>query len=175
MRTIWKAYWGLVAVTLAIYLVMVVWSLPHITLGAGGLVAFDLRPAGYGFEAAQEFIAALDQTTTEFYLNVQHRLDMAYPALMAAVLGIAIFHLYQKRRVALRYLLAAIPVAGAGFDYLENAAVTRMLTRDLTPEIVMAASRWTMLKSGLTTIAMVTMLALLSAHGWARWKARGNT
>jgi hypothetical protein len=172
MRTRWKAYWGLVAATLAIYLTMVLWSLRRISLSAGGQTAFDLRPSGYDFEAAQGFLAALDPAATAFYLDVQQTLDTAYPAMLAAVLAIAIFHLYPGPRAATRFLLLVPPIAGAVFDYLENAAVARMLTVEITPEIVAAASRWTVLKSAFTSLAMFLLATLLLLHFWRRWQTR---
>ena len=40
------AFWILAGATLALYLTIVLWSLPTVTAGAGGLTPFDLRPGG---------------------------------------------------------------------------------------------------------------------------------
>ena len=84
------AFWALFAVTNIVYLVMVVWSLPKVSEAAGGLVPFDMRPTGYSFEEAKAFLAALGPEGTAFYLHVQQRLDLLYPALLAATLFFAI-------------------------------------------------------------------------------------
>ncbi len=44
----------------------------------------------------------------------------------------------------------------------------------ITPEIVAAASRWTVLKSQSTTIAMVILLALLLMWAGSKLRARGR-
>jgi hypothetical protein len=54
-----RIFWLVVAATLGVYLVMVLWSIPRISAEAGGLPVFDLRPGGYTFEEARAFLAAL--------------------------------------------------------------------------------------------------------------------
>lgn len=155
-------FWLLSAVMLAIYFTMVLWSLPIIAADTGGLMAFDLRAAGYSYAEAQEFLAALSDYGRAFYLNVQHRLDSAYPALMAVVLVFAFIGLF---RGVLRWLAIGLALAGAGFDYMENAAVAVMLRASavagdgLTEMMVATASRWTVLKSGMVTLALLALIA----------------
>ena len=84
------AFWILLVVTLAVYVVMINWSLPLIAERADGLRPFDLRPIGYDFDEAKAFLAALKPEGAEFYLGVQHKLDSIYPALLAATLFFAI-------------------------------------------------------------------------------------
>ena len=158
------AFWLLFAVTLAVYLTMVVWSLPTVSEAAGGRTPFDLRPGGYSFDEARDFLAALSADGTAFYRNVQQRLDLFYPALNAATLFFAIVLLAPGRWGAWRWLLALTAIPGGVFDYLENHAVAGMLalgSDGITPDLVAAASRWTVLKSLATTVAMVVLLALL--------------
>jgi hypothetical protein len=50
------------------------------------------------------------------------------------------------------------------FDYLENFSIGRMLEAGpdtLTDALAGEASRWTILKSGFTTISMVAVIVLL--------------
>jgi hypothetical protein len=155
------AFWTLVAVTAAIYLVMVGWSLPKISSEAGGATPFDMRPLGYSFPEAQSFLTVLSAEGARFYLHVQHRLDLLYPALLAATLFLAIRALAPRRTVLSPNLLALTALPGCVFDYLENAAVSEMLRAGadgVTPELVARASLWTCLKSGFTTVAMLLLL-----------------
>lgn len=173
MSTGWKLYWLTVAVMAILYIIMVTWSLPHLKM-LGGDPAFDLRPGGYTFSEAQRFIAALGDTGRAFYLNVQQRLDLAYPALLAAVLAIALVALAPGWP---GWLLAASAIAGSAFDYLENHAVAIMLRAGpdgLTQDMVVTASRWTVLKSALSGLAIFALLALLAAKGIARLRARNG-
>jgi hypothetical protein len=164
------AFWALFAVTAVIYLVMILWSLPKISAAAGGVMPFDMRPLGYSFEEAQTFLGALTPEGSAFYLNVQHRLDTAYPALLTATLFFAIRALAPGAG-ALQTLLALVALPGAVFDYLENISVTAMLNAGrsgLTPELVARASLWTLLKSVFTTIAMLLLLAFAVMALWRR-------
>lgn len=168
------AFWILFAVTLAVYAVMLVWTLPAITAAAGGLPPFDMRPGGYGFEDAQAFLAALSAEGRTLYLGPQHMLDLAYPALITLTLFFAIASLLPGRWGALRWVVALPALAIAVFDYLENMAVTAMLEAGpdrLTPDLVATASGWTVLKSGVSTVVMSALLLVLLVHA-ARWAMR---
>ena len=152
-------FWLMFFVMLGVYLAMVVWSIPKIAADAGGLPPFDLRPSGYSFSEAKAFIAALSEGGRAFYLNVQHMLDSAYPALFAVVMVMAFTHLFRR---VYRVLAIGLALAGAGFDYLENAAVAVMLRAGddrLSEAMVATASQWTQLKSGAVTMALLALLA----------------
>lgn len=164
------AFWALFAVTMAVYLIMILWSLPKISAAAGGAAPFDMRPFGYSFDEAKAFIGALSAEGKALYLNVQHRLDATYPALLAATLFFAIRALAPGAS-PLPALLALVALPGAVFDYLENSSVTAMLNAgasSLTPELVARASLWTLLKSTFTTIAMLMLLAFVVMALWRR-------
>ncbi len=167
----WTFYWLLVAAMAVIYIVMVAWSLPYLKM-LGGSPAFDLRPGGYTFTEARDFIAALGSEGRASYLNVQHRLDLVYPALLGAVLVIALVKLGPPR---IGWLLAAVAIAGSVFDYLENHAVSAMLRAGpdgLTADMVASASRWTVLKSAFSALAMTALAALLILKGIAWLRTR---
>lgn len=79
---------------------------------------------------------------------MQHRLDIAYPVLLAATLVLAA--LLLTRSTWLRALVTVAALAGMVFDYCENGAVARMLAAGpeaLTAAQVEAASGWTQLKA----------------------------
>lgn len=161
-------FWMMFAVMLGVYLVMVLWSLPLLMADAGGLPVFDLRPMGYSFDEAQAFLAALSPEGRVFYLDVQQWLDTAYPALLGVTLVMAFRFLF---RGALRWVAIAFALAGTVFDYLENAAVAGMLragSEGITPDMVATASRWTLLKSGAVTLAMLMLIAGLAMLVWRK-------
>ena len=171
------AFWLLCAATLVVYAAMLVWSLPTVSAAAGGLRSFDLRPGGYSFGEAQAFLTALTPDGKAFYLNVQQRLDLAFPALEAATLFFAILMLTPARWGIWRQILPLTAIPGAVFDYLENHAVASMLAAGpdgLTPEMVTAASRWTVFKSQSITVAMVIVLALLLLWAGQRLRRRAD-
>ena len=173
------AFWILAATTLTVYAAMLGWSLPTIAAAAGGLPPFDMRPSGYSFADARQFIAALKPDATTFYLDVQQRLDIAYPALVALTLFFSLAALLPRRLGWVRFALAAPTVLIAAFDYLENHAIAAMLKAgvlELTQVMVAEASRWTMLKSTASAVAMSALLVLLLWRGAmalsARWQRR---
>lgn len=163
------SFWVLFGVTMAIYLAMVLWSLPLLSAATGGLAPFDLR-FGYSLAEAQAFLAALPPEQNAFYANTQHLLDLVFPPLWSLTLFFAIAALAPPAIGAWKWALAALALPLAFFDLMENFAVDRMLAAGadgLTPELVQAASRWTMLKAGLTTLVLTLLLILLIAY-WVR-------
>ena len=83
-----RLFWAALAIALAVYLVMIFWSLPRISEAAGGMTPFDLRPFGYDMGAARGFLAALGPEGTEFYREVQLTIDTLFPAALALSLGL---------------------------------------------------------------------------------------
>ena len=177
MTRLAAAFWIVLAATLAVYAVMILWTLPVITSAAGGLAPFDMRPAGYSKPQARAFLTALSPEGRSLYLTVQHKLDLAYPALLAATLAMALTWLFPRLSTSARAALCALPVAGAVFDYIENARVGEMLRAypgDVTAQQIELASRATILKSGYTTVA--AGLILLGLVQWAfrrKWPRHG--
>ncbi|NND43120.1 MAG: hypothetical protein HKO04_13700 [Silicimonas sp.] len=170
----WAA-WTLVAATVIVYLVMVLWSLPRISGEAGGLTPFDMRPGGYSFDEARAFLAVLSPEGKRFYLDVQHKLDLIYPALMAFSLMVALRWAWRGTSRVVLTAMMFVAIAGAGFDYLENQRVSLMLAAgpdEITTDMVRAASLRSVLKAGLTTVAMMLLLLGLGWRGWTAWRAR---
>jgi hypothetical protein len=156
-------FWALLASTLALYSVIVFWSLPQISLEADGITPFDMRPRGYDLEEARAFLLALSDTGRHFYLGTQHLLDWIYPALLGTTFAFGFSLLFRRPVLWLLFLLSTSVV---GFDWLENLAVSNLLRADplmLDTDSVAIASRWSVLKSAATTLAWV---ALLSGGGF---------
>lgn len=163
--------------TLGLYGVMLFWSIPELTRDASGLAIFDMRPGGYDFDEARVFLRALSPTGAAFYETVQHRLDAAYPILLAITLGWSILRLTPAVWGNLRYPLAATAVPGMIFDYLENTDVAAMLTAGadgITPEMVATASFHSQAKAWSTSAAMILLLFLAALWLTRRWRGPGN-
>lgn len=170
------AFWLLVAVTLGVYAAIVAWSLPYISGEAGGLIPFDMRPGGYDETEARAFLTALSAEGRAWYLGPQRWLDLAYPPLIALTLffGIAWAAAGLGRW---RWIIAAPALFTWPLDTLENAAVRAMLEAgpSLTGDLVATASRWTVLKSGLTTAMFVVLIGALVARAVAALVRRRRT
>ena len=80
---------------------------------------------------------------------------------ISLVLGI--YLLLPARFGAWRWVIAALPLPIAPFDYLENSLIGVMLASGpemVNADLVSAASRWTVLKSSFTTASMLLLVAL---------------
>lgn len=170
-----RLFWVLFALSLIIYLAMVAWTLPEISEAAGGLPVFDLRPGGYSAEEGRTFLAALNDEGRALYLGPQALLDVAYPALLAAVLTLGAYLMLRPGGRRLRWATAAAAVAGAGCDYLENVLVRGMLQADpagVPDSALRAASAGTILKSAFSTLAFILFLVSLAVWIWRRLRRK---
>jgi len=167
MKLLSRLAWLSCGAMLAIYGVMVGITLPRIAAEAHGLLPFDLRPLGYTPAEATTFLTGLSATGVDIYRSIQHKLDIAYPALLTLTLALTIVLTAPPRWRGARWIVALIAVPSMVFDYLENAAVGQMLSMPpgmVPPQLVETASQWTVLKSASGAVAMV--LALLLVIGW---------
>lgn len=170
-----RIFWTCFLAAALIYVTMLTWTLPAITSAAGGNLPFDLRPMGYDLEDAKMFLQALTPDGRQLYLNVQHKLDTAYPALMAIALGLGSYLLAPPSWKFGRWIGAVASTVGAGFDFIENHYVANLLNqnvRTLDPELVQSASLASMVKSVSTSIAIFVLLATLGLWLYRHFKAR---
>ena len=161
----------LVAITLAVFACIVAFELPaspaasvHF-LERTGSPPFDERPAGYTLSGALHDFRALGPDGLADY-TAYRSLDLVFPWLLCGLVAAVMLRL-QAVRATMWPWLAALA------DTAENVALWRMLlTRDeLSPELVIWASRLTQLKFALYGI----MLAMLLAVGARElWRTRRN-
>lgn len=142
-----RAFWMSFATAMVIYMVMAFWSIPFIAAEAGGQAPFDMRPLGYSLAEATSFLRALTEEGREFYLTVQQRMDIAYPALLglALVLGL---QLVLRRPWGTVFGVVALVATAA--DYFENYLVAGLLVtpvEEVDEVTVQVASFLTMSKS----------------------------
>jgi hypothetical protein len=170
-------FWISLLAAVGIYMTMILWTLPAITAAASGLAPFDLRPLGYDLGEAQAFLRALPDQGRELYVNVQQRLDIAYPALLALVLGLGIALMFPPKFGNWKWMFALTSVPGTFFDYRENILVRRILNSPpeaLDPALVAAASSATALKSIFTAISMSVLLVLCFLWVRSRWRGTSH-
>ncbi len=166
-------FWLAFAAALAVYLAMVLWSLPKIAVAADGQAPFDMRPMGYGLEEARSFLSALTAEGRQFYLTTQHRLDTLYPPLLAVSLTLGLWITWPARSILAKALLSIIPLLAMVADLAENVFVSDLLMMPpeaIDSEPVMLASAATAFKSALTTIAMTMLLITTALWGWRKWR-----
>lgn len=144
-------------------------TLPRIAAEAGGLTAFDLRATGYSEAEARAFLTALSPEGRALYSGLQHRLDTAYPPLLALVLVWTYMVLLPKRWAVAASLLA---VLGAGVDLVENARVAALLRPETpTAEEIASASWATLAKTGVVSLALAALGLTLGMAALRRLRA----
>jgi len=152
----------------SIYLLMINVTLAHIE-AVSGHIPFDMRPFGYGVTEAETLLEALGVEGRAYYLSHQLALDLFYPAMLTLTLVATICWFGQrmpdKRSVQFGI---ALSVGSALFDYIENIGIVAMIWNwpEVSVPLVYATSTATILKSALTTIAV--LLTLLVGFNWTR-------
>ncbi len=177
---IWKRHFGLAAASFGgiaalIYILMVRVTLAHIE-AVSGQVPFDMRPLGYGPQAAAALLEGLGVAGRGYYLSHQIPLDTAYPALLALTLISAMQWLGQSMSPHWLVRVGVIFSIGAALcDYIENLGVVAMILNwpDRSAPLVHASSLATVAKSILTTAAV--MISILIGAMAARHRFRPAT
>lgn len=149
----------------AVYVAMLTLTLPTLETLAGGLKPFDMRPGGYDFMSARQLLEALGEDGRAFYLYRQIPLDLIYPGLFALAYYLTWRWLASRTWpdwAALK-TLAWLPVYAGLADYVENGFIARMIFAypSVTETMVATASTATILKSVLTTMTMIALVAMV--------------
>jgi hypothetical protein len=150
-----------------IYLLMIFITLAHIET-LSGLRPFDMRLSGYSAEQADSLLSALGSSGRQYYLTRQIPLDLVYPALMALTLVSLLKWLglrgAHRKLVQIGFWFS---IGAAVADYLENVGICLMILSwpETSANTVLAASVASIVKSGLTTAAVVSVL--LAVVFWA--------
>ncbi|MCI5144957.1 MAG: hypothetical protein D3923_05365 [Candidatus Electrothrix sp. AR3] len=147
---------------MAIYFVMVFYTIPQVEAYAQGMKLFDLSPLGYSFEYASELLQALGNEGREKYLYRQLPLDFLYPGLFAVSCTLLLTWLFLKtsENKSKIFYLCLVPAIAGVFDYLENICVVHILWSypSISKTSIALASTMTIAKSALTTIFFVLLL-----------------
>lgn len=146
-----------------IYLVMVLGTLGHLT-DLAGVLPFDLRPTGYSQVDAEGLLQALGESGRHYYLTRQIPLDTLYPALLALTLISALrWRSFRFGPTLMTKIGGALAILAATFDYLENLGISLMLLSGSESDLalVKAASTASILKSALTTAAILAVITTL--------------
>jgi hypothetical protein len=172
------------ALMVAVWLIMLGVTMPHLEALTGGLKVFDMRPTGYSFEEAKAILEGLGEAGRLYYANVQQGLDCVFPALI--FLMVSGWQLLLARKFAMRglrlpvwlvVLLLAINLAGAIADYTENSAVRAMLLvapETITEGQVAVANAATIAKSLFNTLSYLLLLAMAGYYFFRRRSPKGG-
>ena len=171
-----KTVFILFTMTMVIYLLMLLYSIPMVESFAPNTALFDLSPSGYSYSQAISLLEELGDEGREIYLSRQLPLDFVYPGLFAISYTLLLIWLFSKsiKDTSKIFYLAFIPALGGLFDYLENIYIIRMINSfpDLSPRLVQVASTFTLLKSIFTTVFFLLLFAGFTAIVFTKTKTK---
>lgn len=147
--------------TMAVYLTMLLYSIPAVNSFAPELKLFDLSPTGYTPGYAISLLESLGYEGRATYLTLQLPLDFLYPGLFAVTYSLLLTWLFSKgaeddSRI---FYFSLVPMLAGLFDYIENVFIVIMLKSypDISSSIVESASLFTVLKSGFSTAFFILL------------------
>jgi len=153
---------GLFILTQAIYLTMLLVTLPAVQSFAADKVLFDLSLTGYSYDYAVSLLQALESEGRRVYLERQLPLDFIYPALFAISNALLLTWIFNKSYApdSRMFNFCLIPFVAGLFDYLENIAIIQMIHAypQVSPGLVSLSSAFTLLKSGFTSMFFLLLL-----------------
>ena len=148
--------------SLALYFVMLFYTIPAVQAYTPEMKVFDLMPAGYSYDYAIELLSSLGEEGRDEYLYRQLPLDFIYPALFSISSSLLLAWLFLKRHEenSRIFYLCLVPIFAGIFDYLENVFIIVMIFTfpDVSRFHVAFASNVTIVKSGLTTMFFLLLL-----------------
>ena len=152
----------LFVLTMAVYLTMLLYSIPTVAAFAPELPIFDLSPLGYSFNYANELLDTLGSEGRNLYLSIQLPLDFIYPGLFSITYSVLLVWLFGKsfNENSKMFYFALVPFLAGVFDYVENIFIIKMINSfpDLQVNTVKVASTFSVLKSSFTTFFFILLI-----------------
>lgn len=146
------------SVSTAVYLIMILGTIPHIEKSVGGMKIFDLSPMGYSHEYTVTLMGMMSEEIKNYYKYLQIPLDFIYP------LAVALFSLFSlalmNNRVKIWGWFYIFPILGGVFDYLENILVFFMLSGYQNKILIQFSSISTIIKSVSSAISYSLLLII---------------
>lgn len=156
----------------AVYLVMMVYTIPSVKQYAPEYELFDLSPAGYSYAYAMNLLDALGQSGRQSYLYYQLPLDFIYPALFGASFCLLLVWMVSKvcANKKIMYYIGIVPIIAALLDYMENIQIVFLLKAfpDISEYQVAMASATTIAKSGLTSLCFIFLFLGMVRFLWVK-------
>lgn len=152
-------------ITMVIYAIMLLVTIPLVMYFADGLKLLDMMPSGYNAEYVSSLMNALGEEGRHAYLYYQIPFDMLYPGFFAVTWSL-IFAWFLRKANRLHsslFYVSYIPLFAGLFDYMENFGIIAIIgTWPNTPDLLSSASNiFSVIKSFLTTIYYVSLIVLL--------------
>ena len=160
---------SLFIMTNVVYVFMLTVTIPKTMEFSNGMKLLDMLPMGYDFNYVDQLCSALGEIGRKAYLSNQIPVDMVYPLLFGISYSLVLAYFLNKLnklKTPLAYL-CLLPLLAGAMDYAENIGIIAILNS--YPEIdhgtVALTSRFSLLKSTLTTLYFVILIIVLAVLG----------
>lgn len=155
-----KRLWLYFIVTMSVYLLMLLVTVPHLQAIAG-LEILDMKPF-YNSEYIISLFEHLGQDGRDYYLYRQLPIDMVYPPLFAFTYWKILGYFVQKLDWEKLKWVSFLPILAAIFDYAENSCIGSMLCSfpSLSETVIQVVPFFSLLKTIFTMLYLTAFLVL---------------
>ncbi len=164
----WQKVLLLFIIANALYVLMLMVTVPMVIGYSDGLPILDLMPLGYDVEYVSKLFETLGEEGRSAYLYRQLPVDMVYPLFFAVSYSLLMAFVLKGlgKLDSGWFYLCLLPVLGALGDYAENIGIIGLLQSypDLNENLVAFARAASVFKSLTTTVfflALIVAVALL--------------
>lgn len=154
----------------AVYLVMLLVTIPRVMSFSGGMKILDMIPTGYDAAYVNELFTKLGEPGRQAYLYGQIPFDLVYPALYGIGFCLVLAWFLKKLGKLQGFLiyLCLLPVVAGFFDYCENFGIIAMLITfpEIPANLVTVTNIFSILKSSLTSIYFIVLIVVFIIFGF---------
>jgi len=164
-----KKVLGLFILTNAVYVFMLIVTIPKTMGFSNGMKLLDMMPIGYDLNYVSELFNSLGEIGQEIYLTNQIPVDMIYPLLFGLTYCLILAYFLKKlNKLNTSFIyLCLIPIIAGIADYLENFGIIAMLKNypELTEVAVITTSTFSLIKSISTSVFFIVLIVMLIILG----------
>jgi len=164
-----KKVLGLFILTNAVYVFMLIVTIPKTMGFSNGMKLLDMMPIGYDLNYVSELFNSLGEIGREVYLTNQIPVDMVYPLLFGLTYCLLLAYFLKKlNKLNTSFIyLCLIPIIAGIADYLENFGIIAMLKNypELTEVAVITTSSFSLIKSISTSVFFIVLIVMLIILG----------
>lgn len=169
-----KKVLSLFIITNAVYMFMLIVTIPKTMSFSNGMKLLDMIPTGYDLNYVSTLFNALGETGRGIYLTKQIPVDMIYPLLFGLTYSLLLAYFLKKlNKLNVPYIyLCLLPIIAGIADYLENFGIITMLKiyPELTELAVKITCSFSMIKSISTSLFFIVLITILLILGIKRIK-----
>jgi hypothetical protein len=165
----WQRVLFLFIIANAIYVLMLMVTVPMVIGYSGGMPILDLMPLGYDMEYVNNLFDTLGEEGRSAYLYRQLPVDMVYPLFFAISYSLLMGFVLKGlgKLDSGWFYLCLLPVFGGLGDYAENIGIIGLLQSypDLNENLVAFARAASVFKSMTTTLFFLTLIVAVAILG----------